>query len=321
MKRILSIAAVFALVFAAVSCQKDTVSSNEAVSFNVVVPAQPATRAMMSDGTTADELVYEVYVENELMYEGTVGALPTLTADGYTHFAVEMQLVKGQKYDILFWAQKQGTGFYNTADLRNVSTDYAGALANDENRDAFYGTLVQYDVAQGNKTVPLSRPFAQINCAITAADFIAAAPFITKGLTSKYVVSEAATAFNVFTGDVIAGNVAADVIFDYSLAPVSEDKYTNDFISINGTDYTWVAMAYLFAPATGKSVNLTAEFVHDKNDAATAIAVPVASVPVKRNYKTNIFGQMLSQVNNISVVVVPGFVNDKNEDDDFNINQ
>lgn len=320
MKKILSIAAVFALMFTAVSCEKDNVSANEAVSFNVVVPAQPVTRAMMSDGTTADELIYEVYVGNELMYEGTVGALEALTAQGYRQFSFDLQLVKGQKYDILFWAQKKGTGYYNTSDLRSVGTDYSGALANDEARDAFYGSLVQYEVSDGDKTVNLSRPFAQINCAITASDYNTVAPFITGGLKSKYVLSEASTMFNVYTGDVIDGYSASDIAFGYNLSPVSENNYTNDVISINGTDYKWVAMAYVFAPAAGKSINLTAEFVHDKNDAATSIMVPVSSVPVKRNYKTNIFGQMLSEINNMSIVVVPGFVNNNNEDDNFNIN-
>ena len=321
MKRFFSIAALISLTLFAASCEKDTVSSNENVQFNVIVPAQPATRALMSDGTTANELYYEVFVANELMYEGVIDALPTLNSNGYRQFAFELQLVKGQEYDILFWAQKKGTGYYNTTDLRAVSTDYAGALANDEARDAFYGALKGYDVADGDQTVNLTRPFAQINCAITPADWNTVTPFIKNGLKSKYVMSELPTTFNVYTGDVIAGATVKDVVMDLNLSPVSETTYTNDVINYNNTDYTWVAMAYVFAPAAGNSIDIKAHFVHDKNNSTSPIEVEVSSVNTKRNYKTNIFGQMLSVINDITVVVVPGFENENNSDPDYIINK
>lgn len=317
MKRFFSFAAVIALLVAAVSCEKDNFNASEQVQLSVVVPAQPATRAQMSDGTTADELVYEVYVGSEVMYEGVVGAASELTDKGYRQFVLNLQLVKGQSYDILFWAQNEGTGFYNTTSLKEVSTTYTGAFANDETRDAFYGSLLAYDVAQGNKTVELTRPFAQLNCAVTPADWTAVAPFITNGLQSAYSLSEVHTHFNVATGDVITGKTAQNVVMDYALAPVSETVYSNDIISYQSVDYSWVAMGYFFAPANGSNLNLTASFVHDKNTVATAISVPVASVPVKRNYKTNILGEMLSANNALTIVVVPAFVNEDNDNPDF----
>lgn len=308
MKKLISIASLLAVMFAAVSCQKDSAAQMENVSFSVVVPGNPVTKAQMSDGTTADQLMYEVYVGNDVMYKGAVDASANLTAEGYRQFALNLQLVKGQEYDILFWAQKKNTGFYNTSDLKSVSVNYGeGTIANDEKRDAFYGKLLNFTPVLGPTTVTLSRPFAQVNYAVSPSDWESLAPFVTNGLKSKYLISEVHTHFNVYEGDVIANSKTSNVVMDFALAPVSESSYTNDVITYNNVSYKWAAMAYIFAPKAGSDIgSIKASFVHDKN-ANNPIEVEVSNVPVMQNYKTNILGEMASSASQFNVVIVPGF--------------
>lgn len=330
MKKIFTIAAAAAMLFGAASCQKEITPGQKGdckVTFNVEVPDEVVTKAQMSDGTTVDELVYEVYVGEEVMYEGTVDP----TAPGSRKFVLELNLVSNQTYDLLFWAQKKGTGYYNTYSLKNVTLDfdygnaYTGTkhyLANDEKRDAFCGSLVGFEAypMASSQTVKLYRPLAQINFASSPTDWNKAQPFIKDGLESKMVLKNVPTAFNVATGDV-ASNSTRTLTLDYAFAPASEHKdgiddyYNSDYIRYNGAKYGWIAMAYVFAPKEESTMSeVSAYFVHDKNEPSSALSKTVYNVPFKKNYRTNILGEIFTGGNTFTIVIEPGFDNDPIED-------
>lgn len=321
MKRIISIVAAAAMLFGTASCQRESIPGKEGdskVTFSVVVPDDAVTRAEMSDGSTVDELVYEVYVGGDVMYEGTVEPSATLTSTGSRQFELELNLVKGMTYDLLFWAQKKGTGYYVTGDLRNVSANYETGkkMANDENRDAFCGAKTGYTVTgvTTSETVNLYRPFAQINFGSAPGDWEKVQPFIVNnGLKSQVTVKNVPTSYNVYSGDVL--NTSADITFDYALSPASEDDYTNDYIVYNQQNYGWVAMNYIFAPKNGSTISsVKAAFVHDKNDANSPLTKEILNVRFKQNYKTNILGDIFTGGNRFTVVINSGFANEPIEE-------
>ena len=254
MKRIISIAAAVAMIFGAASCQKDIIPGLDGdckVTFGVVIPDEVVTKAI-SDGLTVDELKWEVYDHdnNKKLYSGTVSE--SAIVDGKRQFVLELNLVSNLTYDLLFWAQKKGTNYYNTDNLKDVrayynenypnswNNNYTHAYANDEARDAFFGSLKEYQTG-GNvateKTVILKRPFAQINFASSPSDWERAKPFINDGdsntahhgLESQITLENMYTHFNVFTGDV-TGDANKKIVFKYALAPASKDgnSYNND---------------------------------------------------------------------------------------------
>lgn len=340
MKKIISIAAAAATIFGAASCQKDLIPGKDGdskVTFSVVIPDEVATKAI-SDGLTVDELKWEVYDHdnNKELDSGTVSE--SVIVNGKRQFVLELNLVSNLTYDLLFWAQKKGTNYYNTDNLKNVrayynenypnswNNNYTHAYANDEARDAFFGSLKGFQTG-GNvataKTVTLKRPFAQINFASAPNDWDKAKPFINDGengaahhgLESQITLENMYTHFNVFTGDV-TGNADKTIVFKYALAPASQDgnSYNNDndnWITYEGAKYGWTAMNYVFAPANGATSNsLVAEFVHSKNAAGeTALKKTIQNVPFKQNYRTNILGEIFTGGNKFTIIVDGAFNN------------
>ena len=338
MKKIISIAAAAATIFGAASCQKDLIPGKDGdskVTFSVVIPDEVATKAI-SDGLTVDELKWEVYDHdnNKELYSGTVSE--SVIVNGKRQFVLELNLVSNLTYDLLFWAQKKGTNYYNTDNLKDVRAYYnenypnswnnshTHAYANDEARDAFFGSLKEYQTG-GNvateKTVILKRPFAQINFASSPSDWERAKPFINDGdsntahhgLESQITLENMYTHFNVFTGDV-TGEANRKIVFKYALAPASKDgnSYNNDadnWITYEGAKFGWAAMNYVFAPLNGATSNsLVAEFVHSKNAKdETALKKTILSVPFKQNYRTNILGEIFTGGNKFTIIVDPGF--------------
>ena len=304
------------MILGAASCQKDITPGMEGdstVSFSFVLPEEDVTKSYhLSTGALVDILYYEVYVGDDEMYHGTVNR----SENG--HFSLELKLVTGQTYDLLFWAQDEpGQGeprYYNTDDLRCVRVHYDNVVSNEEKRDAFYGTRLNF-TPQGiatNETVYLYRPFAQVNFATSMEDWNGASSFVDGGLQTQVTFDRLPNAFNVKTGDVNLNPYAPytdNVVFKYALAPRSNPNHYGNVIQYNGQDYAWVAMNYILVTKDEMTVNAKAEFVHEKNTPASALTKLVPNVPVKQNYRTNILGEYFTGGNRFEIVIMPGFVN------------
>lgn len=269
------------------------------------VSADGALTRAISDGTTVDELVYRVFDKNG----NPIATLPLVkeaAADLSSGHTVALTLTKGQTYKVAFWAQKAGNTAYTVNDNMQVSVNYSGAN-NDESRDAFFNAVeitVKDDVAQ---TVKLKRPFAQLNVGSTTADWDAAVASGVIVTESKVTVKQAATTLNVLDGKVSG---AADVNFTYATKPDESLKVDADG---DGTkeDYKYLSMSYILpndaTDGTQKTL-ASAEFTF-KTDSGTEIVVKngLQNLPLQRNYRTNIVGNILSGTTTFSVVVDPAF--------------
>lgn len=307
MKKV-TIFGMFAALMLANSCSEDNSvpqadSSLAQVTFKV--SADGALTRAISDGTTVDELVYRVFDKNG----NPIATLPLVkeaAADLSSGHTVALTLAKGQTYKVAFWAQKAGNTAYTVNDNMQVAVNYSGAN-NDESRDAFFNAVeitVKDDVAQ---TVELKRPFAQLNVGSTTADWNAAVASGATVTESKVTVKQAATTLNVLDGKVSG---AADVNFTYAAKPGELLKVDADG---DGTkeDYEYLSMSYILpndaTDGTQKTL-ASAEFTF-KAASGTEIVVKngLQNLPLQRNYRTNIVGNILSGTTTFTVVVDPAF--------------
>ena len=295
-----------AILFGAVSCAKEDISSSLAggeveVTLSVDVP-ELGTRAF-GDGMTVNQLFIAVY--EKINGITSTEALPISRIDGEGfqgsvafsggRATVTMVLLKGKTYDLVFWAQKSGTNAYevNLANGRNIEANY-GALCNLEDRDAFF--LIRNDWTAGAQDAEtefhLYRPFAQINVANSDADVAFVKANGAKIETSAMTVNtKVANVLDMKTGDV-AGSV--DVAFAANAIPT-------EAFHIDG--YNYLAMNYLLVKDK-ELVNLEFVFTDDEGVAYTR---EYGSVPVQRNYRTNILGQIISSPIDFTVVIDPIF--------------
>ena len=331
----------------ATSCSNDELdmvqSGNEAqVTFSLGLEGCIATRAI-SDGTGAKKLVYAVYKldENENpVLQKVVGSdgngqfVDEAAFDGGLTETVSVTLAKGQTYQVAFWAQNPICNAYTTTDLTNVKVDYEDAANNNDDRDAFFKT-VEFTV-NGNQTidVELKRPFAQINVGVTEDDWNAA---VASGITvaqSSVVIRNAATSINLLTGEV--GDETTDVEVSYSSnrIPYGDNEYL--WVDSNGdTDaeqYRWLSMSYILVadrnPDTDRNGVLGDERATLESLQYTFTPMSgnditfgdgLNNVPVQRNWRTNILGQLLTGNIEFNITINPIFDGEYNNGEAYGV--
>lgn len=304
-KCFLLMAGIILLAFTA--CQSDELANGGrngevAVSFSVQLPGNgndAVTRAATAgDGTSVNRCIMEIYLNDEL-YSRQIGAIQP---DGLTA-GFDVRLVTSQTYKFVFWADHvesvEGEAIktdlhYNTADLRNISMqgDYNGS-SKDDTRDAFFASLEKLVTNAFSESVELTRPFGQLN--IKTED-LASIPNnqkdafvpVTAGLSFKNLY----TGFNAATGDLLGEPTAVAY------------KAASDVVDANGN----LTVDYLFAPNTAGGQHLVNMTLAVYNAAGGQITTKdLNNIPVQRNYKTNVTGNLLTVDSKVNVTVAPAF--------------
>ena len=304
-KCFLLMAGIILLVFAA--CQSDELANGGrngevAASFSVQLPGNgndAVTRAATAgDGTSVNRCIMEIYLNDEL-YSRQIGAIQP---DGLTA-GFDVRLVTSQTYKFVFWADHVESVedeaiktdlHYNTADLRNISMkgDYNGS-SKDDTRDAFFASLEKLVTNAFSESVELTRPFGQLN--IKTED-LASIPDnqkeafvpVTAGLSFKNLY----TGFNAATGNLLGEPTAVAY------------KAASDVVDANGN----LTVDYLFAPNTAGGQHLVNMTLAVYNAAGGQITTKdLNNIPVQRNYKTNVTGNLLTVDSKVNVTVAPAF--------------
>lgn len=304
MKKVLfSTVAMSALMLMATSCADDQTSDLKAgaestVTITAQLPGDMGTRAF-ADGTKATELHYAVYEKGTTTRlavckkaDGTKGQLEgTATMTGL-QTTISLQLTTGKEYDFVFWADAPGDNVYSfNSENQTVTVNYANAENNTDNLDAFFGQKKALKVS-GNMSISqeLRRPFAQIN--IGTDDFDAAA-------AAGYTVSESTIGVATYqTLNLLSEEVSDPVTATFVKKPIpTEDSK----FSVNSKDYKYLSMSYVLVPKDKETVNIAFDY--------TLTNRTFTNVPVQRNYRTNIFGSLLTNTADFNVVIAPGFNN------------
>ena len=288
----------------ATSCSKDELetasSGNEAqVTFSLGLEGHIATRAI-SDGKSADKLVYAVFNENgerisTFQKEEISTSFPA---------TVTLTLAKGQTYKVAFWAQDADCSAYDVDDNMNVKVSYENATNNDETRDAFFKTTEAFTVTGSTSMdVVLKRPFAQINVGVEQTDWTAA---VASGVTiqnSSVIIQNAATKINLVTGAV---SEPTKVTYSLATIPVEDLKVdvNGDKNIGDGEIYKWLSMSYILVDDeseteggqdAGKATLEGLKFTFQpENGNEITLEDGLNSVPVQRNWRTNILGKLLT---------------------------
>lgn len=310
MKKVLfSTVAMSALMLMATSCADDQTSDLKAgaestVTITAQLPGDMGTRAF-ADGTKATELHYAVYEKGTTTRlevckkaDGTKGQLEgTATMTGL-QTTISLQLTTGKEYDFVFWADAPGDNVYTfNSKNQTVTVNYANAENNTDNLDAFFGQKKALKVS-GNMSISqeLRRPFAQIN--IGTDDFDAAA-------AAGYTVSESTIGVATYkTLNLLSGEVSDPVTATFVKKPIpTEDSK----FSVNSKDYKYLSMSYVLVPKDKETVDIAFDY--------TLTNRTFTNVPVQRNYRTNIYGSLLTNTADFNVVIAPGF-----NDPDYNHN-
>ena len=285
-------------ILSAVSCQKDsTAASGEVnVSITVGLPDVLDTKAI-AQAEEADIVYYEVWNADwsKQLYPVDNSALASAVVD-QKKAVVELVLVADQTYNFIFWAQDEACGAYDVNELKAVKIDYAAmAQGNQDKFDAFYAVEELTVTGPINKTIYLRRPFAQLN--FGASRMNSSFGDITIGATSV-TVDGLATVFNTIDG-VGTAKAAAPVTFTASgLASTTEELVTNS------SSYTWITMDYMCMLDNKSTVYVTADFV--VTDIGT-VHHDLTSVPVQRNYRTNIVGDLFTTDAKLEIIIDPAF--------------
>lgn len=299
MKKLFFYLSVAMLAVAAVSCQKEMVvadGENGNVTLTIQTP-EVATKAI-ADGMNVNIVHYEIY-KNETGHKNSLtgtylikGTVP-MDAKGAS---LTLNLLQGQEYVGLFWAQVDGQSYYDVTNLREVKVAYPNetnnlTYANDEARAAFCQKKV-FSTGR-NVSVVLERPFAQINLGTTIAD-------LTDDYTitleqSSMTVKGVANTFNVAA--MTAGTTANNVVF--SLATVPYAFNPSETLTANNQTWAYAGMNYVLVPNDAATVDVTYSI---KTDVGT-VTRQVPTVPVQKNHRTNLLGNLLTQETAIEIIV------------------
>ena len=332
---ILSLVAAAGVLFAT-SCAKDATADYAAgddglVTFAISTENGMSTRTI-SDGLTATKLWYAVF--NDLNGQVVAGYELQEHAEGIHKTAtVELKLVKGQSYTAVFWAQAD-TDAYEVAmsdasDDITLKVNYENLTNNTEAYDAFYKAH-SFKVTGNSQTenIVLRRPFAQINVGTTVEDWNAAAAQDLKIATSQAVVANAATTMSLKSGKV--GDFEKITFADHAIPAVEGDAGESEpaklTVKVDGEakTYNYLSTTYVLAPTEsedGMGSALTSLTFMLTPDAGTGAYAPIelyeglTNVPVQRNWRTNIIGNLLMGRVWFDIVIDENYFGDWNIED------
>ena len=308
-KVLLSLVAIAAAVFAT-SCTNDLldegVKGGNRVTFNISTP-ELATRAF-GDGATATDLYYAVYEGNTLLEEISVlpdGENPVKLQGGKT--SIMLDLASGIEYNLIFWAAAPdaiGTLYnVNFAEKSMSLIDPDKFVSQNENLDAFYAYVEEVE-AGTDEYVELYRPFAQLNISVSDADILAAQKANLNVGKTQVSVEGAYTKLNLTDGTV---SEPADYNFALAAAP----KVANT----PKAGYTLYSMNYLLVDNTKTLVDV--KFGYTRAEDSTDAIVnerEFGNVPVQRNYRTNIYGDLLTKSTGFEVEIMEDWLTNVNHD-------
>ncbi len=281
------------------------------VSFKLTVPSEMASRSF-SDGKKVDEVFYAIYdvnavnaIDEKELAEGEVREYTPLITGTITNFKIGqgaeltgIDLVNQHSYEAIFWADASNTGTDDAAaespytfdtKTMSVSIDYNKLVANNDKNDAFTAYCEFKVDGPTQKQIILKRPFAQINFGTDDLDRAHELGFKVATTSLKFYPY---TEMNLKTGAVGEASTEAFTIPTTTVVESSE--------AFPVDKYTYLSMNYILAPVDKETTTLTL-VVDDTYE------VKCTSIPIQRNYRTNIYGSLLTKPTDIFINISPEY--------------
>ena len=277
------------------ACQKDEgLVSDGATSqtITVTIPQGMQTRATAADfgnGAKVDRCLLQIYRSGTTLakYGEQQSATVQKGTDGKLTATFNLRLVASQTYDFVFWADCSTGDHYNTDDLTNITVkgDYAG---NNDEFDAFTGALLDYQVTGAfSENITLRRPFGQLN--VKTLDLAAIPDPALKPTIVKVAFTAVPTSFDARKSEVGTTTAAAEYTADVLNAT---GELTVDYIWAPVEEATLADFTMTFLDAAGNEISANSDF---------------KSIPIRRNYRTMVSGNLLTKQGDITVEIDPEF--------------
>ena len=291
---------VMVLTMAACSSEDDIITTGDemSVTFTATLDQYIDSRAI-SDGSMVDKLIFIAYDQdgNEI-----AGLRQENVPVSGCRATVNTRVVKGHRYTFAFWAQNSNCTAYSfTSDHKSLNVDYSG-YANDESRDAFYA--VNTDFATEPVTVPfekevvLHRPFAQLNFGTTTEDLETANAY-APATGSRIVINGGVCS----TLNLLDGEASNPVKVETEAGPFPSEKLT-----VEGEQYEYLSMNYLLANNERSEITgITMTTVMNRLGKDASYPLQIESLPVQRNFRTNIVGRLITKAVNFRTVIDASF--------------
>lgn len=294
------------------SCQRDELTGGapageeRVVTVTAVMPSDPVevrSNDNPGDGTLANRCLMQVYVVDDPQTPIAYGE-PQTAAVSNLSATFETRLMSGHDYRLVFWADcatapaaeggEYKDKYYSTegfpTEVSLISTAFRG---NQDELDAFFGetsvTTKQLAAGPVSVTADLTRPFGQLN--IYSTDY-ADIPVEMKPAAVKIAFFDVYTSIDLTTGEL---SDPADLTYSAAVAPHDAAGH--------------LTFDYLLATDVEDAIADFTMHFYTTADGNTPAADPYtfSSIPVRRNYITNVRGNLLTDRTEIEVNILPGF--------------
>lgn len=275
------------------ACQKDEglVPDTAATSsFTVTIPQSEVQSRAVTDafgtGTSVNRCILEIYRGGTLysrIEKGVTGKQVTFD---------NLRLVSSQTYDFVFWADcatgSEGSfedKVYTTTSLDAI-TEKAQFVGNSDERDAFFAKETLEVTGPFTKSITLKRPFGLL--VVKTNDLGEIKDETLKPTGYQVAFKGLPTTFNALTGEVSG---SADVTYT-----------ATELAKADGT----ISMDFLWATENEAALSdFTMTFYHNDTEICTNDAF--TNIPIRRNYRTNVSGNLLTKQGTLSVTIDPDF--------------
>ena len=286
------------------ACQSDDLQGGKGDDTSVRLTATladgVATRASIDDtgkGTKADECILQIYEKESDGDNATYtpyGSQTKVSVNDLKAQFSNVRVVSGKTYKFVFWADNKEGDYYNDTDLRNITIKNTAESLNDDKRDAFFGSYEATITKDIDQDVELTRPFGQVN--LTTTDYQQVPDDRKPNKVQIVYATGGYEGLNALTGETTGSQLK---------------NITTTTANIMDNSNGYMAMDYLFAPQEqdGKENPAIVDFTTNFYKDGTLITSnnKTTNIPVRRNYRTNISGNLLTNGANLNVTVLPGF--------------
>lgn len=288
---------ILAAAMAFLSCQKNAADmKGDLVDFEYIVSTSEHSKATLdNDGNAANvnRYIMEIYTADSRY----IRKVNTVTAGALTT-SFNFKLVKGQAYTALFWADTangDNDNYYNTQSLKDVVQDVTKLAYKDE-RDAFFGSdSIAATESTFTRTVYLKRPFAQLNVITDDIAEINATEMASALTPDACVITYSAPShFNVATAQ-----ASVPTAISYTCQPYYQTEGTD------GPAAWTLSMDYILASASEADIKEIGWVVKKGTNVINDLTF--SSVPLQRNFRTNVKGSLLSNIATYNVEILPAW--------------
>ena len=254
--------------------------------------SEDITRAY-GNGAMVNDLRYAIYPQGDWDNPLIINTKKDAFAGESLSTTVQEELINGNSYTILFWADYDADTYINNTtrarydidwNTNTVTMNTEGLTAQDEKLDAFFAR-VDFTANSGRVPVELRRPFSQLNIATDSYDD-------SVEVTQTVLKIEAYTQLDLWTGDVVKESKKT-LNFAVAPIPLAPDEVT---ITVNDKEYKRLFMSYILVGDGEYTTDATFTVKGKPSGGAEQdlFTTTFRDLKLKRNSRTNVVGNIVN---------------------------